>query len=162
MKLKNILCLTALCAAVMASAQAGEALLIKGRGQANNADQQKARFIFEVGKTNNGQVKGKFVLTTLTDEGRPKVVLTMTRPGELTKNGIIAILIGLCRAEVNTPNGVEHYEGQLTARVIDERQPNDPPNNRRDKIAVEFKVRNSDRVFRYEGIVRDGDIVVRG
>lgn len=151
-----------LLAVTSASALAQEVSRAYGRGISLNRDLVKGHFSFEVvqRKSEGGNLlRGRLHFAAVNPERGRRVEIVIPnvdrfgvveKVGEFTGNGSIRIF----------ENGrlIAAERGRVSVRVMDRRDRKNP-SGEPDTIRVRFT--NDNRTFEYDGVVRDGDIVVQ-
>ncbi|MBV6457034.1 MAG: hypothetical protein HONBIEJF_00139 [Fimbriimonadaceae bacterium] len=132
-----------------------------GRGIAVNREQGKGHFNFEVYKRKNEHesvLRGRLNFATRNEDARRRVEIHMPKADEFGVAEKVGEFSGKGRLRV-WENGqlVANVPGRVSVRVVDRRsrknQTGEP-----DIIRVVFN--GEDRKFEFEGLVRDGDIIV--
>lgn len=134
----------------------------RGTGRARTADGHQGYFRFELAHyAANGQIRlgGSWWFTNVAQNANERFEITLIRLQTLGVLGHVAEFGGRAVLARMGPNGPIRREGNLVGRVEDRKQPGgtgDP-----DKYRFHFAADNNGPVVDFDGLVTDGDIVVR-
>jgi len=134
----------------------------EGRGKAASADGRHANFQFNVRKFTKGTLvrkEGTLLIEIVDRNTVDGVRIHMRELRDLDVDGKVARFEGPGRIRFQTKAGVVEKRGHVFAVVRDNRRPAGPIEPR-DTIMVRFEAAEGPLTYRFEGVVRDGDIAV--
>lgn len=133
----------------------------EGRGVALNANGGCVNFQYNGSKLQDGTVRGGGTFTFRSRSGSETAAITVREWRVFGANVPVAEMGGPARVVFESPQGRRVVEGKLSLHVADLRtSPNDPV-DRRDTIRLVVTNPENNVVFRYEGAVHEGNLVVR-
>jgi hypothetical protein len=165
--LKKLMTVAAMGVATFVLAQGVVVESSYGTGVAANEQGGAGRFNYEVMKrspaTGNPIFNGRFRFERISTNAAQRFVIEMGKPRVLAVAENVCEFGGpavLLRRNANGQN--IRVEGRLEVRVVDRRRPNQPnPSNLKDVMSWRFVRPNSNEVLTFEGLVREGDLVVK-
>lgn len=145
----------------MAAVQPGGVMF--GKGMARNAESARVRFDFEVAKTPQMQrPQGRFLFEAVNPQGQTVEAVRGTVIREVGTDGNRGLWQGRAVFRTRVENEMRSIEGHVQVTVIDRKERgNANPETPKDVIRVVFRADSGGRQFTYEGLVVDGDLVVR-
>jgi len=161
MSVKRAIAVLVLAVAAASAVMAEEISKASGRGIAINREQVKGHFNFELYKRkreNETVLRGRLNFATRNEDAKRRVEIHMPKADEFGVAEKVGEFAGKGRMKV-WENGqlVANVPGRVSSRVVDRRNRKNQ-NGEPDIIRVVFN--GEGRTFEFEGVVRDGDIVV--
>ncbi len=133
----------------------------EGRGVALNPNGGRVAFQYNGAKLQDGTVRGGGTFTFTNAQNNERVSVVVREWRAFGANAPVAEMSGPARVVFEGPQRRRVVDGKLALRVADLRtSPNDPV-DRRDTIRLVVTNPENNVVFRYEGAVREGNLVVR-
>ncbi len=133
----------------------------EGRGVALNSNGGRVAFQYNGAKLQDGSVRGGGTFTFTNAHNNERVSVTVREWRAFGANVPVAEMGGPARVIFEGPQGRRVVEGKLALRVADLRTKTSDPQDRRDQIRLTVTNPQNSVVFRYEGAVREGNLVVR-
>lgn len=133
----------------------------EGRGVALNANGGRVAFQYNGAKLQDGTVRGGGTFTFTNAQNNERVSVVVREWRAFGANAPVAEMGGPVRVVFEGPQGRRVVEGKLALRVADLRTRTSDPQDRRDQIRLTVTNAQNSAIFRYEGAVREGNLVVR-
>ncbi|MFN7479272.1 MAG: hypothetical protein ACK5R7_04130 [Armatimonadota bacterium] len=133
----------------------------EGRGVALNANGGQVAFQYNGVKLQDGTVRGGGTFTFTNAQNEERVSIHVREWREFAAQVPVAEMGGPVRMTIEGPQGLHVVEGKLAMRVADLRTRTSDPQDLRDQIRLVVTNPQNTVAFRYEGAVREGNLVVR-
>lgn len=133
----------------------------EGRGVALNANGGRVAFHYNGAKLQDGTVRGGGTFTFTNAQNNERIFIHVREWRGFAAQVPVAEMGGPVRMTIEGPQGRRVVEGKFAMRVADLRTRTSDPQDRRDQIRLTVTNAQSSAIFRYEGAVREGDLVVR-
>lgn len=167
LNLRQSLVTAAVVSTVFASAQAGPAQVMHGRGVAIDAN-ARAEFKLRVGRNDQNQLRGDFTFTAKTRNPERTVTIRLREPARFQVTDKRGVMSGPARLVVRDGRQTREVNGTVVVTGIDlvERRNNAPQTEDvaegrpTDRLIVRFEAQGSDLNYSFEGRVVRGDIHV--
>lgn len=133
----------------------------EGRGVALNANGGRVAFQYNAAKLQDGSIRGGGNFTFTNAQNNERITIAVREWRGFAANVPVAEMGGPVRMIIEGPQGRRVVEGKLALRVADLRTKTSDPQDRRDQIRLVVTNPQNTVAFRYEGAVREGNLVVR-